>query len=829
MKRTTSLILALAMVISILFGCNIYMASAATSGSCGGSCTWSYDAAATTLTISGTGAVNDYGASTIGISSKKLPWHDYRHDITKVVVEEGITRLGQLNFYNCDALTTVELPSTLTEIAGSVLLGVEPESDGYGAFRECTALTTIKLPENLTTIGIKAFQGCTALKSITFPDSLTSIGNYAFLNCTNLEKVKYGTGLTSTGKGVFYNAGVKEIEFSSTITAIDQWCFFGCKMTAVEIPESVTSIGTRAFANCPFLLSATVYNANCEFQGIVGEDPFNGSSQSLIIYGHSGSTAQTYAESKGYQFVSIDPCEHLSTHEVITVEPTCIEGGTTTQVCDNCGFVKSTTALPANGHSWEVIDTDDQTTENGHVYTYSKCSACQEEKTEIEHVSYVEGFYEYTNTSTCTKAGIETYTCLVENCGKVERKIVAKGNHNVETYTVTVEPTCTQEGSKEGVCTVCNEQVTESVPALGHTNELTETLDNTTEDGHIHEIYTCTVCNEQTINTTHVEWVEGNYTSTVIVEPKCVINGSQRDVCTVCSKSRLVTIPANGQHDWYVTSQTEPTCTAVGKIYYACNNCNLTKSENIDALGHDYVLIEESSTEPTCTAAGYNTYRCSRCAATNKEVVNAVGHTVDETNYTIITEPDCENDGSAVSVCTVCNTSFDIVLTALGHNYENVVVPIEDKPGHSLSTPTCTRCGATTAADTVHDEWLEGYYTNEVITEGNCTVARITRDTCTLCKTTRNHTTPAPGHNYSYTGTSDTGMLTYTCSTCQNVITRNPSIVLVSWNSSVINKSPSDVLSGYLLEINEDGILNAKDYALIKSAQRIAGTNTQKI
>ena len=97
--------LALAMVISILFGCNAYIASAATSGNCGATisdkCTWKYDSATTTLTISGTGAVKDYGVSTTVISSKKLPWHDYRHQITKVVVEEGITKIGQLNFYNC--------------------------------------------------------------------------------------------------------------------------------------------------------------------------------------------------------------------------------------------------------------------------------------------------------------------------------------------------------------------------------------------------------------------------------------------------------------------------------------------------------------------------------------------------------------------------------------------------------------------------------------------------------------------------------------------------------------------------------------------------------
>ena len=79
-----------------------------------------------------------------------------------------------------------------------------------------------------------------------------------------------------------------------------------------------------------------------------------------MIRGHSGSTAQAYATAKGYKFESIDACNHESTHEVITLEPTCTEKGTTTQVCDNCGFVVSETELPAKGHSFETVEKEDK-------------------------------------------------------------------------------------------------------------------------------------------------------------------------------------------------------------------------------------------------------------------------------------------------------------------------------------------------------------------------------------------------------------------------------------------------------------------------------------
>ncbi|MGN0522042.1 MAG: leucine-rich repeat domain-containing protein, partial [Eubacterium sp.] len=779
MKRITAFVLTLALMVTTLLCFNVSLAHAATSGTWGDDVTWSYDASTTTLTFTGTGAIKDCGEIAIGSSKNQAPWLDYKPDITKIVISEGITEIGEYNFYNCTALKTVSLPSTLTVIGGSGVYDVGGTTDvTRGAFRDCTALESIVLPGNLTTIEKHAFSGCTSLKSITIPDSVTSLGDFAFRGCSSLATVTYGTGLTSTGKYAFYNAGVKTINFSSTITAVDNYAFFGCTMTSVELPDTITSVGTRAFANCSFLSKVTVYNQNCTFNGIAAEDPFNGSSQAITFYGHTGSTTETFVADhadSGYTFVSIDTCPHINVREEETVSPTCTETGIMSTICNVCGFVVSETQLPANGHTWVVTETRDESEENGHIYTASQCSVCNEEKTEIEHVAYVEGFYDYTNTATCTKPGIETYTCTVENCGSVTRNYASAGNHTVEVYTSVTDPTCTEDGSRTGVCTICGETVTETLPATGHTNELTETLDNTTTDGHTYEVYTCSVCGEVTSVPTHVEWVEGNYTSTVLITPKCVIDGTQRDVCNICGESRNVTLPANGQHDWYETSRTEPTCTAVGKIYYACNNCTLTKSENIDALGHDYQLVEESSVAPTCTTAGYNTEKCTRCSASRREVLNALGHTIDETNYTILQEPTCETDGSASSVCTVCSEEFDIVIEALGHNFENVVVPIEEKPGHSLSTPTCTRCNATQAATTVHDEWVEGHYGTSVTTEGNCTVPKVTTDTCYICGTTRTNTYPAPGHKLAFSKMSDRGALYYDCTVCGSSVIKTPS------------------------------------------------------
>lgn len=821
MSRALSFIFTLTFAVTTMLSLGVTPAVAATAGSCGNSATWSYDSATTTLTISGTGATKNYNAMI-----SKAPWESYKPNITNLVVEEGITEIGNYNFYNCTALVSVSLPSTLTVLHGSGTM-----TTSYGCFQNCTSLQSITLPENLTTIENCAFKDCTSLKSITFPDSVTTLSYGCFSGCTALQTVTFGSGITETGENAFYESGVKRINWGENVATVSMWSFFKCKMTAVELPDSVTSVGTRAFADCVFLSSFTVNNPNTSLSG----DVCNGSEQTITVYGHKGSTAEEFATSNSYAFVSLDECEHLNQSTVVTVEATCINEGVSQRVCDDCGAVISQSTINALGHNYETTETVDSTAIDGHIYTTETCTRCGDSRDIVTHQQladgatnyiWIDGYYTYENTATCVKAGYEKYTCTVTGCTRTETHLVSSGKHNVEEYTVTKEATCTEAGEQQGVCTICGETVTQSIPALGHTyddTDILEVIDNTEEEGHIHTVYICRTCGEQIIQTTHVQWVEGNYTATVISEAHCVIDGVERDVCNICGQTRTVKIPANGQHEWYVTSQTEPTCTAVGKIYYGCQNCTMTKSENIDALGHDYVIVEGSGKAPTCTESGYDYYKCSRCTATKQSTLPALGHTADENNYIVISEETCVEDGSAVSVCTVCGTEFEITIPALGHNYVDVAVDLtdENKPGHSLVTPTCTRCGTTQTATMRHDEWIEGLYTNEKLTSPTCNLSGTTRDTCTICKTTRINTTPAAGHNFNYTGVLDCAGMHYRCSYCLTQETVNPGFVYAQWNPSladsrVINRTGTDNTS--YVDANGDGVINGKDFAIIINA-----------
>lgn len=137
----------------------------ATSGTCGDNLTWTIEDG--TLTITGTGAMNDYDGA-----SKLSPFRDVT-DITKVVISEGVTSIGNQAFAGCKNLKSIEIPKEITSIGNYAFLG-------------CRSLESVEIPEGVTSIGFYAFSTCTSLKSVVIPKELKSIGNDAFYNCENL-------------------------------------------------------------------------------------------------------------------------------------------------------------------------------------------------------------------------------------------------------------------------------------------------------------------------------------------------------------------------------------------------------------------------------------------------------------------------------------------------------------------------------------------------------------------------------------------------------------------------------------------------------------------
>jgi hypothetical protein len=134
----------------------------ATSGDTG-DCTWSYDESTHTLTISGNGAMADYGMIPGANEAIITPWRNF--DIGVVIVEDGVTHIGQDAFIASNVYD-VDIADSVTSI-------------GVNAFNLCGALDFVILPHNLTSVGAFAFAS-TSLKEIEIPASVTTIGYRAF-------------------------------------------------------------------------------------------------------------------------------------------------------------------------------------------------------------------------------------------------------------------------------------------------------------------------------------------------------------------------------------------------------------------------------------------------------------------------------------------------------------------------------------------------------------------------------------------------------------------------------------------------------------------------
>lgn len=190
-----------------------------------------YDRDTKTLTISGIGATPNYDIRT------NLPWYAHRNDgsIEKIVVEEGITALGNYLFYQIGKCE-VKLPYSLRKILNYTFSSSQIAqldlpfgliSIGTYAFYNCRSLNTVHIPDTVTTIGNRAFQECSALTEVMVPYSVKSLGSYAFYNCINLENVTFQS-LTS---------GI----------SISSYCFASCvKLKSVNFPMN-SNIGTCAF------------------------------------------------------------------------------------------------------------------------------------------------------------------------------------------------------------------------------------------------------------------------------------------------------------------------------------------------------------------------------------------------------------------------------------------------------------------------------------------------------------------------------------------------------------------------------------------------------
>ena len=246
------------------------------SGTCGDGVVWELYSNGL-LRISGNGPMADYG------SGDEVPWDSYSSIIASVLIEHGVSSIGDYAFDSCYYMNSVKIPDSVTSI-------------GDYAFHYCHDLSRVKIPDSVTTIGKYAFYDCESLSSVEIPGSVTSIGDYAFGFCTNLTNIyvdnsnpvysndSHGVlfdkqktiliqapgavsgsyaipdSVTTIGHHAFANCySLSSVEIPNSVTAIDDGAFSYCQsLFSVKIPDSVTTIGKYAFYGCDNLSNVEI-------------------------------------------------------------------------------------------------------------------------------------------------------------------------------------------------------------------------------------------------------------------------------------------------------------------------------------------------------------------------------------------------------------------------------------------------------------------------------------------------------------------------------------------------------------------------------------------
>lgn len=243
-KHITRLLFAALLLLALCIGAS----AAGPSGKCGPSAYWSFDSSTGTLTISGSGAMNDcvfqWG------DPDPRPWSAYLSEIKTVVIGDSITKIGKESFSSLSCTT--------------VRIGKNVQVIGENAFMNCTSLTgDLVIPDSVTTIDRWAFFGSVISNgTLTLGKGLRTIGERAFTGCSFSGGLTIPEGVTEIAEGAFcssskYSSSPALGKITGTLTLPSTLKTIGAYAFAYEgfsgellIPDGVTSIGANAFVEC---------------------------------------------------------------------------------------------------------------------------------------------------------------------------------------------------------------------------------------------------------------------------------------------------------------------------------------------------------------------------------------------------------------------------------------------------------------------------------------------------------------------------------------------------------------------------------------------------
>ena len=466
---------------------------------------------------------------------------------------------------------------------------------------------------------------------------------------------------------------------------------------------------------------------------------------------HHNGKAATCTEAGYEAYVTCKRCDYTTYKDIsahghewdggkVTTPATCTTDGVKTYTCKHDESHTKTETIKSEGHKYAHVVTAPTCEADG--YTTHTCSVCGDTYTS-DKVSATGHTEEVVSgkAPTCTETGLtEGKKCSV--CDKVlvaQETISAKG-HTDGSWTVDKEATCTENGSKHQVCSVCGVTIkTETISSKGHTDEVVPGKAATCTETGLTDGKKCSVCGETTL-AQEVIPAKGHTEEAIPGKAAtCTEDGlTEGKKCSVCGVTTLAqdVIPAKGH-----TANENNRCTVCG----------------INLCGENHTVVTDNAVAATCTTAGKTEgSHCSKCGEVlvAQDVVPAMGHRIE--NVPKI-NPTCTEEGhTAYQECVRVGCDYETpsaIIAPLGHNVvtDEAVAPTCENTGLTEGSH-CSKCGEVLVAQEEVDALGHDMTVDVEGKDATCTEAGYTAHTkCSRCDHIEGkETIPATGHAKTY-------------------------------------------------------------------------------
>lgn len=293
-----------------------------------GNIRWSIDDRTLTLSrapSAESGDMKDYSYTHPYLERPTWEYDRAFREVTMVIIEDGVTSIGEGAFYECSQIRKVIIAGSVTEIGKAAFQGcsklrtVDLQGSGLSlisedAFASCTSLSGFVIPDSVSRIERSAFFGCSSLEYISIPELVESIAPYSFYHCSSLKSVSIDGPVQTIGVMAFCGcSSLQSFVIPDTVFRINGDAFARCtSLKEIYIPSSVTSVGEQAFMGCSALTHIDITSLKR-----IGENAFLGcTGLKEIVYNDDWKVksigANAFNLGSNQKAVGRIPCEKVS-------------------------------------------------------------------------------------------------------------------------------------------------------------------------------------------------------------------------------------------------------------------------------------------------------------------------------------------------------------------------------------------------------------------------------------------------------------------------------------------------------------------------------------